>query len=251
MEQIEKILKNRHKLDYSTAKEHKTEIIKHYKEGRALKQGDGFNIRLPCVKNDKTFKFGDLRENEIGVEVVANMAMFMDSDNDVLLKNCWNDSIKLRGNTIKFQHDHKTQVINTIGDTIKLENRLIDLKPYGYDKIGNALVHIAKVVKEYNSAVFEQYKRKQIQQHSIGMFYEELEFIDLEGDEEGKKLYESIKSDIINLEDVQKNGYFWAVSKIDIFENSAVLFGVNKLTPTLEIQTGNKSFNFFSNIVQA
>ncbi len=44
---------------------------------------------------------------------------------------------------------------------------------------------------------------------------------------------------IINKDMVREQGFFWAVKEIKLLENSAVLFGANELTPTLEVGTKN------------
>ncbi len=49
-------------------------------------------------------------------------------------------------------------------------------------------------------------------------------------------VYQKHIDQVINKEFVENRGYFWFVSEIKLYENSAVLFGANELTPTLEIQ---------------
>ena len=44
---------------------------------------------------------------------------------------------------------------------------------------------------------------------------------------------------VINQEVAEKRGFFWPVQEIKLIENSAVLFGSNIITPTLE--TGIKT----------
>jgi hypothetical protein len=47
--------------------------------------------------------------------------------------------------------------------------------------------------------------------------------------------------DIINKEFVDEYGFFWVVNEIKLLEVSAVLFGANELTPTLEIGNSGKT----------
>ena len=39
---------------------------------------------------------------------------------------------------------------------------------------------------------------------------------------------------VINKEDVEEYGFMWIVREIKLFENSAVIWGANELTPTLD-----------------
>ncbi len=49
---------------------------------------------------------------------------------------------------------------------------------------------------------------------------------------------------VINKDRALENGYFWIVKEIQLIEVSAVLFGSNEITPTLEISEPTpKSFD--------
>ena len=234
------LLKNRGSFTKKEVFEHKQEIIDAYRVHKCMKEGASIGFKhFKPQEVTKMHNFGTLNDDQLGVEVIANMAMFMDSDNDVLLESSWTQTVSQKGNMIKFQHDHRYSVEATIGDTKGWENRTIDLAPYGYSgKQGVGLVHIAIVEKDYNKGVFAKYKNGNINQHSIGMSYRKIELAsDEEGREDEYKLWVKFKDLLINSEKAEEKGYFWIIREIELYENSAVLFGANSLTPTLSVQT--------------
>lgn len=176
---------------------------------------------------------------ELDIKVVANMAMYMDSDNDVLLKTCWNRSIAERGegDNIPLLKDHIYKTDAIIGKTKRFLNEQIDLSPYGYtNMMGDALVHEAKLFKSYDEKTFSKYLNGSIKQHSIGLFYVKLDLAlnEPEYDEE-YRMFQNYVDKIINKEKAIDEGYFWLVSEIFLREDSAVVFGANPLTPTLDV----------------
>jgi len=90
-------------------------------------------------------------------------------------------------------------------------------------------------MKDYNEKVFNQYKMGRVNQHSIGLQYLQLELAI--NDEESEKEFDfwnKYYDQIINKEEADKKGFFWVVQEIRLIENSAVLFGSNEATPTLD-----------------
>ncbi len=80
-----------------------------------------------------------------------------------------------------------------------------------------------------------QYKEGRINQHSIGLQYLDLELAI--NDEESEKEFDfwnKYFDQIINKEKAEELGFFWVVKEIRLLENSAVLFGSNEITPTLD-----------------
>src|SRR5690606_38105403 len=76
-----------------------------------------------------------------------------------------------------------------------------------------------------------------VNQHSIGLQYLQMELaINDSEDKPHYKTWERYYSGIINKEEVDKRGYFWAIKEAKIYENSAVLFGSNEMTPTIQTQ---------------
>lgn len=171
------------------------------------------------------------------VKVVANTAMWCDSHMDVLLPDNGKKSLKERKGLIPHLHDHKHELGAEVGDVANIYYEDVPLSSLGVNKPGTAqaLIFETDIRKEYNEMIFRKYKQGKIKQHSIGLMYVKLELAI--NDEESEKEYDFWKKyidQIINREMVEEKGYYWVVPEIKLLENSAVLFGSNMLTPTLE-----------------
>lgn len=223
------------------------------------KTGDSISYNT-SVHNGDNVKIEKLNEvEEIEVEVVANMAMFMDSDNDVLSPTSWSKSVTERGvgNVIPFLKNHMHSTDGIIGKTVEFLDGKVNLTNLGYPDVeGDALIHRAKVFKLFDEQTFERYMAGVIKQHSIGLQYVQLDLAINEPEYEDEfKVWRSQINNIINKEETEKAGYFWWVTEIKLIENSAVLFGANSLTPTLSIQTLSNSTvsqgkSFYKSLIQ-
>ena len=180
--------------------------------------------------------------DRLNVKVIANMTLFCDSHYDVLAEDCFTKSVQENGpegkNTIHHLHDHEYSLEGKIGKPRRIYGEVMRLSKLGFRsaiKTAQALIFESEIIKSWNQKVFEQYKDAAINQHSIGMQYVQLELAI--NDEEYKDEYacwQKYIGKIINREMCEKSGYFWYVPEIKLYENSAVLFGANSLTPTLD-----------------
>lgn len=194
------------------------------------------------VKGDKIVK-ADAEAIEpdatsIRVKVVANTALFMDSQLDVLIPDCWKVTIKQRKGMIPHLHDHIHEIGAEIGDVVDIYSQDISLSDLGINKSGKTqcLIFETDVKKSYNEVVFNKYKNKKINQHSIALQYIKMDFAI--NDEESEKEYNFWKKyfdQLINPEMAEEKGFFFVIQEIKLLENSAVLFGSNELTPTLSV----------------
>jgi hypothetical protein len=203
-------------------------------------------IQRVVAKENTTKALGDSSEepviepDTILVKVVANTANWMDSQDDVLTAEAYKESIFKRGTSIPHILDHKHSVTSFVGDVQKVYTEQINLKDLGLSQEGSttALIFETLIRKDYNEDVFKFYSNGKINQHSIGLKYQELRLaLDSTAPEDisYKEIWDKYYPDIINKEQADKYGMFWAVTKVDVLENSAVLFGANELTPTLEL----------------
>jgi len=180
--------------------------------------------------------------DSILVKVVANTANWMDSHSDVITADAYSASIFKRGTSIPHILDHKHSVTSFVGDVQKVYTEQLNLKDLGLSQEGSttALIFETNIRKDYNPEVFKFYANKKINQHSIGLMYQELRLaIDSNAPEDVsyKDVWDKYYPNVINKDQADKQGYFWAVTKVDVMENSAVLFGANELTPTLELSS--------------
>jgi hypothetical protein len=191
-------------------------------------------------------------DNSIDVSIVCNAAWFCDSQMDVLTDTSYSESILKRGTTIPHILDHNHSAIAHIGDVSNVYTSEIALVDLGLEAEGTttALIMDSTVKESYNKAAYNFYKEGKISQHSIGLRYEAIDLAINSTDEEDageKAIWDKYYPQVINKELVDKKGYFFVVSKADILENSAVLFGSNSLTPTLSVSVDNTKTDSFIN----
>jgi len=187
-------------------------------------------------------------KDTLDVKIVCNTAWLCDSHMDVLTDTCYDKSISMKGITIPHIADHNQSSTAHVGDVTRIYTAKIAIDLLGKvseeNKHITALVMESTVRKDYNADVYKFYKNGKINQHSIGLKYEELSLaIDSsdEEDKEEKAVWDEAFPNVLNKELVKERGYFWLVKEIDIIENSCVLFGANSLTPTLEVKAATRA----------
>ena len=113
----------------------------------------------------------------------------------------------------------------------------MSFKELGFELDGTtqALVFNAKVKKERNAYMFDQYKNGYVNEHSVGMQYVKLSLAinsESKDDAEEKALWDEYSTVVANKE-VLEDGYFWVVKEAKVIEGSAVPMGSNSFTPTI------------------
>lgn len=171
------------------------------------------------------------------VKVVANTANWLDSHMDILIPGCWTKTIAERKHLIPHLHDHVHRLDAKIGEVVDIYASQLSLTELGVEGSGTTecLVFVTDVMKEYNPKVFNQYKSGKVKQHSIGLQYMKIDLaINDEDSEKEMEFWNKYYPQIINKEMADERGYFWVIQEIKLLENSAVLFGSNEATPTLD-----------------
>lgn len=187
-----------------------------------------------------------MKETDSGivrVKVVANTSLWCDSQMDVLLPDSAKKSMKERKGMIPHIHDHIWEVEAELGDVVNIYYQDLPIKELGYNKAGNTqcLVFETDIRKDYNEKIYNRYRNGKIKQHSIGLFYVHLELAINDSEYEKEiDFWNKYVDQVINKEVVEEAGYFWVVPEYKLMENSAVLFGSNILTPTLEVDGESK-----------
>ena len=121
------------------------------------------------------------------------------------------------------------------GDNLKAYAKTYSWKDLGYDMEGEteALVFDSTVKQDQNKFMFDQYKKKNVDNHSVGMGYVKLKLcINDEDYPEEKANWDEYIDKAVN-KDEYPHSYFWAVTEAKAFEGSAVVMGSNPLTPTI------------------
>lgn len=203
---------------------------------------EGREINDPIVKALTTSTDKDTDE-AIFRTVIGNTYYWMDSHDDVHLDSTFTKSIKERSDSIFHLHDHIYQITAKVGQPQKIYESSVLWSDLGVNKSGytTGLFLDSKILKSYNELIFDQYRTKQIDQHSVGMYYVKFDLaVDDKDFEEGYKIYSSNIDKIGNREKAEEKGYFWAVAEAKLIEISAVLQGSNELTPTIDAKTNEE-----------
>ena len=237
------------KSDFSSKKElikhiinNKAELIKHakslYKEADSVSFFDNINSigRKKIVIKSNEF-ISDPPEI-LNVLAVINTTNILDSHDDVHIPGLWTKTLN-ENKRIKHLQEHKKgfdYIISSHKD-LKAYIETISWKNLGYNLSGNteALMFDSSVRKERNSFMHEQYAKGYVDNHSVGMQYVKLVFCCNDSDFGAEyEAWEKYLPYVINKDDAENQGYFWAVTEAKIIEGSAVVDGSNPLTPTLE-----------------
>lgn len=186
----------------------------------------------------------------LDMDLAINTTKLMDSHSDVHFDGLWNKSLKEKKSLYLLQ-EHKMQFSNIITDDVKASAKEMTWKELGADYPGSTQVLLfnVNVSKERNPFMFEQYAKGYVKNHSVGMRYVKLDLAmnsDSKYDEEEKAIWDKYINDIVNKEQAEAQGYFWAVHEAKVIEGSAVPIGSNTITPTInteskELEPGNHS----------
>jgi len=204
----------------------------------AIKKGD--DVPYFGIAGLEVSQIKSINANEDVVKVLAiiNTTNILDSHKDVHLPGIWNQSVKNNKNILHLQeHELKFDPIISEGDDLKAYVKEFTWKELGFNYEGKteALVFESTVRKSNNPKMFERYKAKKVKNHSVGMIYVKMALA-INSDEYGaeKEVWDKYFPQIVNKEEAELNGYFWAVKEAKIVEGSAVPLGSNIATPTLE-----------------
>lgn len=174
----------------------------------------------------------------IDVVSVINTTKLFDSHGDVHFDGLWNKSIKEnKDNYLVKEHDFRYDGI--ISDQVKVTAPIVSWKDLGYDYKGEtqALTYTSTITKDDSTGMFDKYRTGKVKQHSVGMRYVKLDLaLPTKKYEEEYKIWKNYFDQIVNPEEADKAGYFWAVTEAKNIEGSAVLRGANFATPTRSVQ---------------
>lgn len=224
----------------------------------SLKAKDTSIIGKSVKKNIS--KADNLEMNEIQVDAIANMAGWCDSYMDVLIPDCWAETIKEKGASNKQLIYHlKNHIYSTdavIGGDVKMRSEWLDLSQFNIESDltqGQALIGNSIVKQSYDKKCYFLYLDDEVKQHSIGLRYVRIYMCINSKDEDyvvEKENWDKYYKYVINKEKVDDKGYFWAVTEIKLLEYSAVLFGANELTTVQEIEKNGAVDDTSKNILE-
>lgn len=209
------------------------------------KEADGF-FSTPLYVDDK----GNLvnkaegeaipitESGRLKVVPVINTTNWLDSHGDVHIPGLWKKSLSDNKRTGFYLLDsHRRSFKDIIAEECAGMTKNLTWKELGLDYAGTteALLFNAFLEKERNEYMYEQYLKKRVKNHSVGMQYVKLvTCIDDDEYPVQKENWDKYIQMVANREEAEGDGYFWAVLEAKIMEGSAVVFGSNSATPTLE-----------------
>lgn len=182
------------------------------------------------------------------VKAVINTTNILDSHMDVHIPGLWKKSLSEVSPAKPIYHlqEHQMKFEKVISDEVKAFTKRLSWKSLGYDYPGNteALVFDSTIQQARNPFMFDQYSAGYVKNHSVGMRYVKL-LMCVNSEEkywvEEKDNWDKYYPQIVNQDDADELGMFWAVLEAKIVEGSAVLVGSNPATPTLETTGAGKS----------
>ena len=202
-----------------------------------FKKADGFGYVEEKEVNKANNPVSD-PPDELRVTAIINTTNVMDSHDDVHIKGLWTKSLKENRNIMHLQ-EHKMAFDSIIskGKDLKAKAVNYDWSDLGFKFDGQtqALVFESTVKREQNKFMHDQYAKGNVDNHSVGMRYVKIDLaVDDQDYEAENKVWNKYIDQIVNKEDAELQGYFWAVTEAKVIEGSAVPIGSNTLTPTLE-----------------
>lgn len=212
-------------------------------------------INVPLKEVENAFKVAVVNaetevEEKSTVKVIANTYYWLDSHSDVHVKGCFTKSISesLPAGKIFHFDNHNHSFSAKVGNVLDTTETKVNWKDLGVEKEGKTICVIGKteLIEDYNCQVYDAYENNQINQHSVGMQYVNLQLaVNSPTETEAYKLWNEVYPLLGNPEVADGQGYFWVVKEAKLKEYSCVLWnGSNVLTPTIKnIEPSNDTQN--------
>lgn len=218
-------------------KENKSELIS-FKKNTLVKFTDEISVKSEIVGKSNTNK-EETNDNgsDLKVKIVLNTTNYLDSHGDVHVNGIWKRTLK-NANIFYHLQEHKNDFDKVISTDVKAYVEEMPFKSLGVNSSlkTEALIFESIIKKDRNPEMYKQYKNGWVNNHSVGMSYVDIELALFDEDDEKEMDFWNKYIEVIaNKEDAENQGYFWVVKEAKLREGSAVLFGSNPITPTLEV----------------
>ncbi len=177
--------------------------------------------------------------NKLKITAVINTTNWFDSHWDVHIQFIWKKSLNdNKSEGFYLLQEHESCFENVIARNCNGYTKKILWKDLGVNISGEteALLFDCIIEKDTNEFMFEQYKKGYVKNHSVGMRY--VKMVTCINDDDypvQKENWDKYFPMVANQDDAMVEGIFWAILEAKIIEGSAVLFGSNTQTPTLEM----------------
>lgn len=206
-----------------------------------IKEADPFHFSKPYIgEKGEAVKAAPPEADAAGnvvVNPVINTTFLMDSHDDVHIDGIWKENLKYNKNIFLVQEHKSNQFDKLITNNLKAITKKMSWRDLGadYDGITEALIFSnCTISPKRNPYMYELYKDGLVENHSVGMIYVDMGLAVNNPDyKEEFAAWNKYIDKIANKEEVESQGYFWPIYEAKIVEGSAVPFGSNWITPTL------------------
>jgi len=175
---------------------------------------------------------------KLKARLIINTTKLFDSHSDVHIDGLWGKSLA-ETPLLYLLQEHNMTFKGIISDDIQASVKTMSWKSLGaaYEGSTQALVFDVVIDKNRNEYMFGQYLKKYVKNHSVGMRYVKIYMcINDEGYSSEYDNWNKYYPLIANKDDVDAQGYFFAVTEAKVVEGSAVPKGSNFVTPTQSIE---------------
>lgn len=211
-----------------------------------LKEADSFTLQSSLYVDEagrivKAFEPIPEDARKLEATLIINTTNILDSHSDVHIPGLWKKSLKELRDVYHIQ-EHKMQFDKVISEDVNAFTRTYSWRELGYDANGmtEALVFVSNVDKSRNEFMFDQYRKGFVKNHSVGMRYVKIELCVNEPEDryyrDEFEAWTKYIEMVVNREDADAQGYFWAVTEAKIIEGSAVVKGSCPITPTQSVR---------------
>lgn len=179
----------------------------------------------------------------IEVKAVINTTNVIDSHLDLHMASTWNKTVEDNPYSYHLKQ-HEGVFESILSNKARSFNEDMNFRDLGLDIDFKTVANINQFIlkKADNPLMFKQYADGNVLQHSVGMFYVNIELAMYDEDsEKNMAFFEMAKSNAVNPEIADEHGYVWVVTEAKKREGSAVVFGSNSITPTLSVKDYDKS----------
>lgn len=223
----------------------KNEALIFHAKKSTIKKSDGI-FSMPMYVDDKGNLVSksemdqvNIDPNRIKVVVVINTTNWYDSHGDVHIPGIWKKTLSDNKKTgFYLLNNHDREFDDVIAEGCKGYTKNMSWNDLGIDIQGTteALVFDGIIEKDRNEYMFDQYRKGYVKKHSVGMRYiKMLTCINDDNYPVQKENWDKYIEMVANRDEAEADGYFWAILEAQCIEGSAVLFGSNPVTPTMEV----------------
>lgn len=209
----------------------KKNTVKHsdaFHLSNAYVDADGIIVKaVPPVLKD---------EGVIQRACVINTCNIRDSHKDVHIPGLWKKSLS-ETRELYLCQEHLMTFKGIITDQVDAFTKMISWKELNVNYKGQteALIFNSTISKMRNEFMYDQYRQGWVKNHSVGMRYVNIEMAIMDDDYKNEfAVWNKFFDQIVNKEECEEDGYFFAVRQAKVIEGSAVPLGSNWVTPTFD-----------------